>query len=191
MLRIPPSYQLQSNSWTSLYLVSPPLPSNISILRFDIRSHDQGWCDRPQDGSWSWFEVSILGSWQENANPVFNNLNDAEYLKSSPDDFGMVMQENGLYFKEIPTEGNKGRTDPSSAISLPFAKNNIHIEWKHQAVEWTRRVSDDKGARFLSVLEEGDRLAIWVRTKVQATSLPFNFARTKYITVCWMGELRQ
>jgi hypothetical protein len=88
------------------------------------------------------------------------------------------MQEQGLYFKEIPTEDNEGRTAPSPAISLPFAKNNIQTEWKHQVVTWTRGESDGKGARFFSVLEEGDRLAIWVRAQVQTPRLPFNFACT-------------
>jgi hypothetical protein len=53
---------------------------------------------------------------------------------------------------------------------LPFAENNIQLEWKHQAVTWTRRDSDGKGSRLLSVVEEGDRLAVWVRTQVRAPS---------------------
>ncbi|KAJ5772185.1 hypothetical protein N7520_002714 [Penicillium odoratum] len=154
-----------STRWTGLYLVSNPLPANISIVQFDITSHDQGWCTNPQGGVWSWFEVSILGSWMEDANPDLQNLLDEMSSKSSPDDFGKVFQEQGLYFKDIPGEKGEGSNAKPAVRSVLIAKNAIQWDWQHHTITWTRDGSNGSGSRVLPLIEEGDRLAIWARTQ--------------------------
>lgn len=166
-MRIPPvPAPSTSNKWTALYLVSHPLPAHVSVIQFDIISHDQGWCSNPQDGVWSWFEVSILGLWQEHANPDFRNLSDFMYLRPCPEDFGQTFQEQGLYFKDIPQGRNEGAGTVPSLISVPVAWNTIQRDWQHQAVTWTRNNNDGDDGGFLPLLEEGDRLAFWARAQV-------------------------
>lgn len=167
MMRVPPVPAAStSNSWTALYLVSPPLPAHVSVVQFDIISHDQGWCTNPQDGVWSWFEVSILASWLEDANPELHNLSNAMYLMSCPEDFGQMFQEQGLYFKDIPQERNESGGTGPSVISVPVARNTIQWDWQHHTVTWTRNGNNGGNGGFLPLLEEGDRLAIWARAQV-------------------------
>jgi hypothetical protein len=155
-----------SNRWTALYLVSSPLPAHVSVVQFDIISHDQGWSTNPQDGLWSWFEVSILGSWLEDANPDFHNLSDAMYVMSCPEDFGQMFQAQGLYFKDIPNERNEGTGTNPPVRSVQIARNTIQWGWQHHTVTWTRNGNNGNNCDFLPLLEEGDRLAIWARAQV-------------------------
>lgn len=146
------------NPSTALYLVSPPLPAGVSTVQFHIVSHDQGW-----------FEVSIFRPLQPELNPEFPNVNDAKFIKSRPDDFGSMIQELGFYFADIPGEQTEqGNTVLSPVISLPVAKNAVNWrDWQHHMVTWTLGDRDGEGSQFLSLLGEGDRLAVWARAQVR------------------------
>ncbi|OJJ99339.1 hypothetical protein ASPACDRAFT_52732 [Aspergillus aculeatus ATCC 16872] len=159
----PPEHSSDSNEWTTLYIVSAPLPPSISAVQFKITSHDQGWCSDPDNGSWSWFDASILGSWHEDQPPAFEDLSDPIYLKSSPHDFGQMLQDRGFYFKDIP-----GRKDEdnmrSPGVTRCVVKNKIQTGWQNHTVTW-RLEDGGENAEFLSLLEEGDRLVVWARAK--------------------------
>lgn len=159
------------NPSTALYLVSPPLPAGVSTVQFHIVSHDQGWTDNPQGGLWTWFEVSIFRPLQSELNPDFPDVNDAKFTKSRPDDFGNMIQELGFYFAYIPGEQTEqGNTVLSSVFSLPMAKHTANRDWQHHSVTWTLGDRNGEGNQFLSLLEEGDRLAIWARAQVRRLS---------------------
>ncbi|KAJ5726960.1 hypothetical protein N7493_005987 [Penicillium malachiteum] len=162
------------DKWTIIYLVSLPLPANVSALQFEVIGYDQGFSYCPRDDTSAWFEVSILGPWREIVDPNFANLDDPKHPKSCPGDFGGILQDQGFYFKDLPRKGSEGSIEAAN-ISLSFAQNSTQKRWKHHSVLWSRADSngDSEGARFLSVLEEGDRLAIWVRAKVQTPVSPF------------------
>ncbi|RAH48749.1 CHAT domain-containing protein [Aspergillus brunneoviolaceus CBS 621.78] len=159
---VPPwhRYHTSDQSCTMLYLVSSPLPSNVTTVLFDITTRNQGWCLNPQDGLWSWFEVSILGSWQENAMPDLGHLMNPPYIQPCPDDFGELLQEQGLYFKEIPS----GIAASSSRISMELFRTSMSRSWIEQVLIYQKDGSE-RGESFASLLEEGDRLVIWARTK--------------------------
>ncbi|RAH69920.1 uncharacterized protein BO66DRAFT_438624 [Aspergillus aculeatinus CBS 121060] len=158
---IPPSQRpTPPHKWTALYAVSRPLPSNVSTVRFSITSHDQGW-GNARNGLWSWFEVSILGSSGEQVSPEFHDLSDQTYVKSSPEDFGEMMQEKGLYLKDIPKELTKS----SSEVSMTIIKNTIQFQWQHRGLTWKRGCDDEAAERLLDLLDEGDRLVIWARAQ--------------------------
>lgn len=156
----PPNCRMTSSPWTAMYLVSPPLPRGVTAVQFNITSHDQGWCSNPSDGIWSWFDVSILGSLREDEIPAFSDLSDPSYLKPKPDDFGQVLQDRGLYFKDIHRENQA-----TPGITKPVTKNKINRSWKQQVITW-RLEDGGEEASFLSILEEGDRLVIWARAQV-------------------------
>lgn len=143
MMTLPPvPAPSASNRWTGLYLVSNPLPEHVSFIQFDITSHDQGWCTNPQGGVWSWFEVSVLGSWMEDANPDLQNLPDKMSLKSCPDDFGKAFHEQGLYFKDIPGEGQVFRHETSSEKCFDCQERNsmgLATPHRHMDSEWQQR----------------------------------------------------
>ncbi|KAI2900175.1 hypothetical protein CBS11852_2969 [Aspergillus niger] len=155
----PPNCRMTSSPWTAMYLVSPPLPRGVTAVQFNITSHDQGWCSNPSDGIWSWFDVSILGSLREDEIPAFSDLSDPSYLKPKPDDFGQVLQDRGLYFKDIHRENQA-----TPGITKPVTKNKINRSWKQQVITW-RLEDGGEEASFLSILEEGDRLVIWARAQ--------------------------
>ncbi|KAI3011196.1 hypothetical protein M752DRAFT_296932 [Aspergillus phoenicis ATCC 13157] len=142
-----------------MYLVSPPLPRGVSAVQFNITSHDQGWCDDPSKGLWSWFDVSILGTEREDEFPTFSGLSDPSYVKPKPEDYGQVLQDRGLHFKDIP-RGNPAKL----GIAKRVTANKIHRSWQQQVVTW-RLEDGGEEASFLSLLEEGDRLVIWARTQ--------------------------
>ncbi|RAK90269.1 hypothetical protein BO79DRAFT_208479 [Aspergillus costaricaensis CBS 115574] len=170
ILLLPPRSDdfMTSHPWTAMYLISPPLPRGVSAVQFNITSHDQGWCSDRSQGIWSWFDVSILCSDRdggEDPSSLFSDLSDhpSSYLKSRPEDFRQVLQDQGLHFKNIP----KQDPDPAKpgSIAKRMASNQIQRSWQQHVVIW--RVEDGgEEAEFLSCLEEGDQLVVWARTQV-------------------------
>lgn len=137
------------------------------MVQFDITSHDQGWCSEPHEWSWTWFEVSILRPWQENTNDADFNQDGLTCTRSHPEEFGEAIQEIGYYFEEIPNEGgNRQSTSSGTVTSLPFIKNRVDWQWQHHSVSWGQHNDMGNGSYILSLLEEGDRLAIWARAQV-------------------------
>ncbi|RDH36157.1 CHAT domain-domain-containing protein [Aspergillus welwitschiae] len=159
---VPPwhTHHTSEESCTVLYLVSSPLPSDVSSVVFNITTRNQGWHSNPRDGIWSWFEVSILSSWQQNAMPKLDDLMKPTYVQPCPDDFGEYLQEQGLYFKEIPSK----IAASSSGISISLSDTSMRRSWV-EMVHIYGKDDNAKGGSFLPILEEGDRLVIWARTK--------------------------
>ncbi|RAH48713.1 CHAT domain-containing protein [Aspergillus brunneoviolaceus CBS 621.78] len=165
VVSLPPPDRSSSvpHQWTALYLASRPLPAKVSAIHFDITSHDQGY-GNPQNGLWSWFEVSILGAWAEEPDPnLFHDLSDPAYVRSSPEEFGEWIQEQGLYFKNLPM----GHAQSSGDISTTLVKNNLQSQWQQQVATWKRGGNEDEKSaeHFLDLIEEGDRLVIWARVR--------------------------
>lgn len=155
------------NPSAALCFVSPPLPPDVSALQFHIVSHDQGWCENSQEGSWSWFEVSIFRPFQPELKPKFPDVNEMILLESHPEDFGAMIQELGFYFADIP----RGKAEPGNIVlppvtSLFLTSNTVNPEWEHHLVTWTLGQESGEGTQFLSLLEEGDRVAVWARAQV-------------------------
>lgn len=160
-MRVPRPYSLGGEASTALYLVSQPLPNNISTIQFEIISRDQGY-GNPDNGLWSWFEVSILGSWTEQTVAEFDNLSDLAHVRPTPEEFGDLIQDQGLYFKDIPSH----LTPSDSEVSMTIICNAIRPLWQHHTLTWKLGGDDETVKDFLDLLEEGDRLAIWARAKV-------------------------
>ncbi|OJJ96326.1 hypothetical protein ASPACDRAFT_1883063 [Aspergillus aculeatus ATCC 16872] len=161
---------------TVLYLVSSPLPSNVSTVVFNITTRNQGWCSNPQGGIWSWFEVSILGSWQENAMPDLGHLMNPAYIQACPDNFGELLQQQGLYFKEIPSE----IAASSSRISMALPKTSMSRSWNEQVFIY-RKDGGEAVDSFVSLLEEGDRVFPgWVNYVNQASVMVSTNISTQY-----------
>ncbi|KAJ6041303.1 uncharacterized protein N7446_010807 [Penicillium canescens] len=157
---VPPSNPSAPHQSTALYLVSRPLPKNVSTIQFEIISRDQGW-GNPHDGLWSWFEVSILGSLAEQTTAEFHDLSDPAHVRPTPEEFGELIQDQGLYFKDIPSR----TTQSSSQVSMTIIANAIRRHWQHHALTWRRGSDDETADHFLDLLEEGDRLCIWARAQ--------------------------
>ncbi|GKZ93214.1 hypothetical protein AnigIFM59636_006280 [Aspergillus niger] len=166
---VPPwhTHHTSEESCTVLYLVSSPLPSDVSSVVFNITTRNQGWHSNPRDGIWSWFEVSILSSWQQNAMPKLDDLMKPTYVQPCPDDFGEYLQEQGLYFKEIPSK----IAASSSGISISLSDTSMRRSWV-EMVHIYGKDDNAKGGSFLPILEEGDRLVIWARTKTPKRDEP-------------------
>lgn len=165
-----------------MYLVSPPLPRGVSAVHFNITSHDQGYCDDPSKGLWSWFDVSILGTEREDEVPTFSDLSDPSCLKPRPEDYGQVLQDRGLHLKDIP-KGDSAKP----GIAKRVTANKIHRTWQQQVIIWRLEDGGDE-ASFLSLLEEGDRLVIWARTQVYLQEpSPTITGANHGLIVSWMG----
>ncbi|CAI7599558.1 unnamed protein product [Penicillium pancosmium] len=134
------------------------MPSEVESIRFNITSRDQGWASDPQEGSWSWFAVSILRPLTEDVGrPI--HFEETEYIKSQPEDFGAQLQDAGYYFEDIITGGGDGE-DQTASISMLLVDNQIEPRWQHHSITWTRLGGND-GSQLISLLREGDRLVIW------------------------------
>ncbi|KAJ5681137.1 hypothetical protein N7536_012276 [Penicillium majusculum] len=157
-VRVPLSQPWAPHESTALYLVTRPLPNNVSTIQFDIISRDQGW-GNPDNGLWSWFEVSILGSLTEETITEFHDLLDPANVRRKPEEFGGLIQEHGLYFKDI----TRGPTDLNPKVSITVVENTIQRHWQHHTLTWRRGGDDETAENFFDLLEEGDRLAIWTR----------------------------
>jgi tetratricopeptide (TPR) repeat protein len=142
-----PGMQANSGSSTALYLISEPLPVNISILELNITSHDQGFCNDPNRGSWTWFEVSIIRAWCEEPDSDFEDLKHNTVLKSHPEDFGDSIQERGWYFANIPVPD--GRSTGTDSISRKIIDNPVSRQWSVNRVSWSK---EDFGGDFVSLL---------------------------------------
>lgn len=92
--------------------------------------------------------------------PDLGHLMDPPYIQPCPDDFGGLLQEQGLYFKEIPS----GIAASSSRISMELFRTSMSRSWIEQVLIYQKDGSE-RGESFASLLEEGDRLVIWARTR--------------------------
>lgn len=134
-------------------------PSN-----FYITSHDQGWSDNPRGRTWTWFAVSILRPLAEGVQgPI--NIQDINYIKSQPGDFGALIQDLGYYFEDMPSTDGLNENEISS-ISVPLIYNPVGHQWQHHSITWSRVGGQNFGNNIIPRLEEGDLLAIWACAQV-------------------------
>ncbi|KAL2009603.1 hypothetical protein VTN00DRAFT_5410 [Thermoascus crustaceus] len=139
---------------TALCLLSPPLPSIVNAVKFTIISHDQGYCDDPNAGTWTWFETSILRPQADSrdiSSDLFDDVND------NVEDFIDQIAGHGWSFVEIP--GTGGRT------SIVLARNPVSRSWQTHEMVWDRNDNEEK-RQFVSLLQEGDRVVVWARAQV-------------------------
>ncbi|KAJ5096690.1 hypothetical protein N7456_007411 [Penicillium angulare] len=165
MVILPPPYaDMGSHRWTALYLVTPPLPAEIPAVRFDITSHDQGWCSDPQSGVWSWFEVSILRPITQDVNATRDHVPQITDLKSCPEDFTEVLQAQGLFFRTLPTNDEPG--PGLHQVTQPLVRNRINRAWQSHTIIWRVGNLSEDGEGLLDLVQSGDRLAVWARAEV-------------------------
>lgn len=178
-LVVPPPGRRVSSSTAALYLISDPLPADISILEFRITSHDQGYCSDPTKGTWTWFEVSIIRPLcEEEPRSDIINLKHNAGVKSRPEDFGSLLQEQGWYFEDIPVL-NTTNTN-TGCISRKILNNPVSSLWSSKKSTWSRA---EPHSDFISLLQEGDRLIIWARAQV-ILYCTFFFTRLKSSNNC-------
>lgn len=80
-----------------------------------------------------------------------------------------MIQELGFYFADIPRENSEpGNIVLPPATSLFLISNTVNPEWEHHLVTWTLGQESGAGSQFLSLLEEGDRVAVWARAQVRS-----------------------
>lgn len=137
-----------------LYLLSLPIPSNVVGIKFTIISRDQGFCDDPNGGQWSWFEAGILRH-QQNGN---DQIRVSTSTYSSVHDFSPEAQRQGWEFVSIGNEP-----------SVVLARNPIRSQtWTTHELHWNRGSgeADARQTNFLNALRQGDRIGVWARAQV-------------------------
>ncbi|RAH63095.1 hypothetical protein BO85DRAFT_465038 [Aspergillus piperis CBS 112811] len=155
---VPPTH-----NHTALYLISSPLPHDISTLKFDITSHDQGWCSNPKDGIWSWFAISILApGCGGTTNPNLDDLSRPGCVMSRPEDFEPLVNQRGLYFKNLPKE----LAAPNSLISMRIAENSIQHNWVRMSVICPYREDNAINNSLFRLFDPGDRVVVWARAQI-------------------------
>jgi hypothetical protein len=120
----------------ALYLISDPLPADISILKFRITSHDQGYCSNPTKGTWTWFEVSIIRPLFEESRSDIINLKHNTGVKFHLEDFGGLLQEQGWYFEDIPIMSTTNIN--TACISRKLLNNSVSSIWSSKHSAWSR-----------------------------------------------------
>lgn len=160
---------------TCLYLLSHPLPPNIIDLRITILSCNQGFCDDPVQGSWTWFEASVLRRGSEDAQLDLSDLSLPRQVRNRPEDFEDDIKGRGWHFVPLLQDClQHAEIQTPAAVSLRILTIPVSREWQSQEVTWSpgvdQAISDPvfNGHGLVRLLEAGDRLAIWARVQVGA-----------------------
>jgi len=168
-----------SDSSTALYLVTGPLPADVSELEITIVSHDQGFSDELLEQSWTWFELSILRPWMEDAFDEFDDLVGDLPVRSRPGDFGDILQDLGWYFEMIPNqEQEEGSGGTAQDVSRRILTNVVSPNWRSQTVHLPERaltVESHVGQDSVALVRKCDRIALWACAQVSLEFLPMPF----------------
>jgi tetratricopeptide (TPR) repeat protein len=164
----PPDIQVPSSPSTALYLVSNPLPADITILELNIISYDQALYEDLTEVSGGWFEISIIRPWCEESVLGIDDLKQSSGCRSHPEEFRELIQERGWYFQTIPipTLPEKNCT---GCITQKLFTHYLSPLWNRKTWAWSKNIHQDSAepdVDFLSLLEEGDRLLVWARAQV-------------------------
>ena len=120
---------------TYLYLLSNPLPANIDYLKVIIVSHDQGSCDDPSQGSWTWFEASVLRPQSEDER---QHLVIQSGVLNHPEDFGDQLRQQGWDFVPLAEDHEHPENEAPAAVSFRIATNTASAEWQIHKLIWLR-----------------------------------------------------
>ncbi|KAF4626783.1 hypothetical protein G7Y89_g11373 [Cudoniella acicularis] len=163
---------------TNLYLLSDPLPLEVTDVRIDIQSLDHGCCKGHREASGTWFEISVLrprpspDGQDSSLCPKDPCLNDdvREGPEKPEDDFlaqgwkfvplprGAVCRHavlTSLARKDADEDQRRSPT-PETTISACIYPNNVSEDWRHSRASLSFLIS--------SLLEESDRLVIWAKS---------------------------
>lgn len=157
---------------TKLYLLSHPVPANISAIKFSIVSHDQGSPTTSTEVSSTWFDATIL-------RPIVSAGDDGKsrwpspslvvdtMCCSKPSDFAEEFeQQRWKLVDTVPCDG-----------LFRVCVNSMSVHWQTHEIFWNAgSVSDTHktpGAKFIDTLKEGDRIIIWARATVSLWPLIF------------------
>ncbi|KAF8647546.1 hypothetical protein AX16_006635 [Volvariella volvacea WC 439] len=145
----------------NVYLVSEPIPklgtggsaAQVERVRFEIKSHDQGWCDEefcePYAGSWSWFDAVVLSESEsvDLQDPVKpGDIKEIQDLNNR----AWVVQRNQRAQEEQKTHEVVWKR----GVYQPLKSN------KNGAGNGSKR-----GAKFVESLKGGDRIALVARAR--------------------------
>lgn len=145
---------------TLLFLVSHPLPASVVGVKFSTISHNQGFCDCPDLGNWTWFEAAILRRLSAEEKDVSPRV---RWAHTNVQEFAEEIQQQGWEFVSIANEET-----PHLPLSILLHHTELSRQWRQNEVYW-RRTDDHLPAeakQFMDTLREGDRIAVFVKAQV-------------------------
>lgn len=113
-----------------MYLVSAPLPAAISNLAINIKSHNQGFCDNPEAGNWSWFDISVLRPLSENVQQDLSNFHLHDQVRDQPVDFSSDLLGQGWRFVPWRNSNFRDAADDSSLLSRIIHRTPMARGWE-------------------------------------------------------------
>ena len=143
-------------SATKLYLASDALPADVHDVRVCLVARNQGFCDDPNQGSWSWFEVSLIRPrW---ASTSEQDIDPSLYTAQleHPQTFAGDLAQKGWDLVAL----GQGHLDNSTRLLI------LPISETWQKHEITFRDHDNLHS-ILSHASECDRVLIWARSQVR------------------------
>lgn len=160
----------QGPSLTAAVLISDPLIVNPFAVRFTIESFDHGHTS-PSGRRWSWFEASVVRKVDDAQESALKMP--MEQL-ATPSDFDPLLRTQGWHIvpieKAIDFEGFPVLTERPSTF---LAHNPLKPVASTHVRTWNQS-HPDRSIRnwnaLLSVLQRGDRIAVWARAKVRSKS---------------------
>lgn len=173
---------------TRLYLISHPLPGNISAIKISIVSHDQGSVSTDAEISNTWFDASILRPAGPSPAEIFKQIRTGRSRADDINDPAGNKGKSKLPSAPIVKKNGMGCSEPSElweafrqqgwllvdAVQgggvFRVCVNSISSEWQTHEVIWNAGAlsgaDESFSTSFLDRLKEGDRIVIWARAKV-------------------------
>ncbi len=143
-----------------LCLETPPIKSSARVKNpvrkvvFSIQSCDQGWASDSNSGSWTWFTAGVVRREGEGSTP-------SELIDHDDDDDGDETEE----LEDMPPEGFLKH-------ERQILRNDVASRtFKHHIVEWTVDSEDEEERRWVSSLQNGDRIAVRAWAQYQGVSI--------------------
>ena len=154
---------------TKLYLISHPLPSEVTELGITTTSSDQGYYDDLSQGRWSWFEIGILRPLEPDQVKSFALTGDC---RSVPEDFRSEIESQGHPL--LPLRANP--TDLSAAVTTwRLHDNDVGNDGVHK-VTWSRSshldsrsdsaITKKSGIDLLQAIQKDDKIGLRASAQV-------------------------
>ncbi|KAG9037420.1 hypothetical protein FRB95_005709 [Tulasnella sp. JGI-2019a] len=141
-----------------LWCAAPPLSKRyleqIHKIRLYTLSCDQGWCDQPKNGSFSWFEIGILQrTAASEADAPGSDEAERIEVEVGNDAWGLSYQNSDL----------EAEPNPSTGTPLRWLSHNNQIAGDD--FQW--HIGNDIGPEheIWNHLRPGDRLGVWINAQ--------------------------
>jgi len=135
------------------------------IVRFLMKSHDQGWSDNRQDhgtysGSWTWMEAAILRSSPDTPDPWWWDVHSSTGPISEPTTHGEAVNPNTGKTRWL-VQRNVCASGESKYHEVIWTDSDDDDD--ESALEDSRQTGRGSGQAFVQSLLPGDRVAVFAR----------------------------